>query len=108
MNVQSRLSFLDMILRVLRLEVPYTIFTLQTSFKPLLLGGGGGSKIRCRDEVESKEENFLKTYVLITSKNSPSGYFLGKAGGFSCSFEVLHGSRDKICCNFLYKKTGVF
>ncbi len=42
--------FLCIILRVLRLEVPYPVFTLQTSFKPLLLGGGGGggvgSKIR--------------------------------------------------------------
>jgi hypothetical protein len=36
-------------LRVFRLEVfPYTMFTLQTSFSPLLLGWGegGGSKIR--------------------------------------------------------------
>jgi hypothetical protein len=29
-------------LKVLRLEVPYTMFTLQTSFKQLLLKGGGG------------------------------------------------------------------
>jgi hypothetical protein len=40
------LRFLGIILRVLRLEIPYTMFTLQTSFQPLLLKGGGGSKIR--------------------------------------------------------------
>ncbi len=34
------LRFLGIILRVLRLEVSYTMF--QTSFKPLLLMGGGG------------------------------------------------------------------
>jgi hypothetical protein len=28
------------------LRFPYTMFTLQTSFKPPLLNGGGGSKIR--------------------------------------------------------------
>ena len=36
------LTFLGIILRVLRLEVSYTMFTLQTSFKPLLLKGWGG------------------------------------------------------------------
>ncbi len=42
------LRFLGIILRVLRLEVSYTMFTFQTIFKPLLLMGGGvggGSKI---------------------------------------------------------------
>jgi hypothetical protein len=34
------LSFLGIILRVLRLDVSYTIFTLQASFKPLLLKVG--------------------------------------------------------------------
>ncbi len=36
------LRFLGIILRVLRLMFPYTMFTLQTSFKLLLLKGGGG------------------------------------------------------------------
>jgi hypothetical protein len=42
------LRFLSIILRVLRLRFPYTMFTLQTSLKPLLLktGGGGGVKIQ--------------------------------------------------------------
>ncbi len=35
------LRILDIILIVLRLEVSYTMFTLQSSFKSLLLGGGG-------------------------------------------------------------------
>ncbi len=37
----------DLILRALKLEVSvYTIFTLQTNFKPLLLGGGGGGVVK--------------------------------------------------------------
>jgi hypothetical protein len=54
------LSFLGIILRVLRLEVLYTMFTLKTSFKALLLGGGGegeGVKFVSRVTVNSKEEN---------------------------------------------------
>jgi hypothetical protein len=43
------LRFLGIILRALRLEVPYTMFTITTQFfNPLLLkgwGGGGVSKI---------------------------------------------------------------
>jgi hypothetical protein len=33
-------------LRVLNLRFPYTMFTLQTSFKPLLLTGGGGGGVQ--------------------------------------------------------------
>ncbi len=47
MNVRRTilLRFLGIILRVLRLEVSVYMFTLQTSFKALLLkGGGGGGK----------------------------------------------------------------
>ncbi len=40
MNVDFRLGFWGIILRVLRLEFTYTMFTLQTSFKPLLLKRG--------------------------------------------------------------------
>jgi hypothetical protein len=50
MNVQFSLRFLGIILRVLRLEVFYTMFTLQTSFKLLFLGGwgvgGGGGGVK--------------------------------------------------------------
>ncbi len=54
------------------------MFTLQTSFKPLLPKGerGGGSKIQnllLEVIVNGKEEN-SKTSVPITSKNSASGY----------------------------------
>ncbi len=45
MNVKffSPWRFLGIILRVLRLlRFPYTMFTVQTSFSPLLLKGGGG------------------------------------------------------------------
>jgi hypothetical protein len=59
-----------MILRVLRLEVFIysTMFTLQTSFKPLLLWDGGGGEYNPLVEVtvNSKEENsedFCHDYV---------------------------------------------
>jgi hypothetical protein len=41
------------------LRLPYTMFTLQTSFKTLLLkGGGGGVKsVSIEVTVNSKEEN---------------------------------------------------
>jgi hypothetical protein len=49
------------------------MFTLQTSFKPLLLEGGGGRRVKFVVEVtvNSKEET-LKTFVPITYKNSAS------------------------------------
>jgi hypothetical protein len=49
------------------------MFTLHTSFKPLLLGGGGGRvKSVVEVTVNSKEEN-CKIFVPVTSKNSASG-----------------------------------
>ncbi len=51
------------------------MFTFQTSFKPLLFGGGegGGEKNPLVEvTVNSKEDNSLKTFVPITSKNSAS------------------------------------
>ncbi len=47
------------ILRVSDLRFPYTIFTLQTSFKPLLLKEGGRVEINSEVEVtvNSREEN---------------------------------------------------
>jgi hypothetical protein len=54
------LRFLCIILRILRLDALTTIFTLQTSFKPFLLGEGGegeGVKFVSRVTVNSKEEN---------------------------------------------------
>jgi hypothetical protein len=56
------------------LRIPDTMFTLQTSFKPLLLGGGegGGNLLVEVVTVNSKEET-LKTFVPITSENSASG-----------------------------------
>jgi hypothetical protein len=52
------LRFLGIIWRFLRLEVSIYNVSLQTSFKPLLLKGGGGGKIRYIVEVtmKSKEE----------------------------------------------------
>ncbi len=54
MNVQFYGDFWDNLLRVLRLEVSVYNFPLQTSFKPLLLtgGGGGGVKSICRGDCE--------------------------------------------------------
>jgi hypothetical protein len=54
------------------------MFTLQTSFKSLLLKCGGGGVeynplVHVEVTVNSKEEN-SKTSVPITSENSASGY----------------------------------
>ncbi len=46
------------------------MFTLQTSLKPLLLGGGGESV--SRGDSEKQGGKFL-TFVQSTSKNSASG-----------------------------------
>jgi hypothetical protein len=51
-----RVQFLDIILRVLRLWFPYTVFALQTSFKSLFLKGGGRVKL-VTVTVNSKEGN---------------------------------------------------
>jgi hypothetical protein len=53
------MRFLGIILEVLRLEFSYKLFSLQTSFKPLLLKGGGGVGVKFVIEVivNSKEEN---------------------------------------------------
>jgi hypothetical protein len=49
------------------------MFTLQTSFKPLLLKGGRGvNSISMEVTVNSKEKT-LKTFVPVTLKNSASG-----------------------------------
>ncbi len=53
------------------------MFTLKTSFKPLLLGeGGGGVKSLVEGTVNSKEETLMTvvTVVSITSQNSVSEY----------------------------------
>jgi hypothetical protein len=47
--------FVDIILRVLRLEVPYTIFALQTSVQPLF--GGGEKNPLVEVTVNCKVEN---------------------------------------------------
>jgi hypothetical protein len=46
--------------------------TLQTGFKPLLLGGGGGIKSVIRGDCEKQGGKFFKTFVPMTSKNSAS------------------------------------
>jgi hypothetical protein len=46
------LRFLSIILKVLRLVVSVSMFTLQTSFKSLLLKGGGGVKSGSRGDCE--------------------------------------------------------
>ncbi len=49
---QILLRFLGIILRVLKLRFLYTMFTLHTSFKPLLLKEGGGVKSVNRGDCE--------------------------------------------------------
>ncbi len=61
------MRFLGIILRVFRLEISYTMFTLYASFKPFLLKGGrGGVQSVVIVTVNSKEENsydFCPNYV---------------------------------------------
>jgi hypothetical protein len=68
------LRFRDIILRVFRLEVPYTMFTLQTSFKPLLLKGEGVGKIHLVEAAVNSRRKTLKSFVLIKSKNSATAH----------------------------------
>jgi hypothetical protein len=64
MNTNISLSFLSIILRVLRqMRFPYTVFTLQTNFKPLLLKGGGRVNPSVDVAVNSTEEDFFTNYV---------------------------------------------
>jgi hypothetical protein len=53
------LRYMRKILSVLRVEF-YTIFTLQTSFKPILLEGGGGGLV---DSKEENSQDFCPNYV---------------------------------------------
>ncbi len=55
------MGLLDIILRVLRLDV--TMFTLQASFKPLLLKRGGGSKNPLVEVTVNSKEDFCPNYV---------------------------------------------
>ncbi len=50
------------------------MLTLQTRFKPLLLKGGGGGYNPLTEVTVNSNEETLKTFVLITSKNSASVY----------------------------------
>ncbi len=52
------LRFLGTILRVLRLEVPYTLLTIQPVSNHFAWGKGGGVKSVVEVTVNSKEENF--------------------------------------------------
>jgi hypothetical protein len=76
--------FLDLILRVLRLEVSvynaYITNQLQTTFAQR---GGGGVKSVSRGDCESKRKT-LKTFVTITSMNAPSALYLQY--GMNCIF----------------------
>ena len=54
------------------------MFTIQTSFKPLLLKGMGGVKSVSRGDYERIARG--KTFVPITSKNSASAGKPGKVG----------------------------
>ncbi len=66
------LRFLGIILRVVRLEVPYTMFTLHASFSPLLLKGWGEKKPFSRGDCEQQEEDSV---FPITSKIRPHSYY---------------------------------
>jgi hypothetical protein len=55
------------------MRFPYTMFTVQTNFKPLLLGGGGIKSVS-KGELRIARRKTVKIFVPITSKNSASGY----------------------------------
>jgi hypothetical protein len=70
------------------LRFSYTMFTLKTSFKPLLLGGwGGGVNPLVGVTVNSKRKT-LKNFVPITFKNSASD-LVGPCNGQDQKFRVL-------------------
>jgi hypothetical protein len=57
---------------------PYTMFTLQTILKSLLLGGGGGGGVKsvktgCWGDCEKKGGKHFLTFVSATFTNSASG-----------------------------------
>jgi hypothetical protein len=73
MNLQFRRGFWAKSWVFSDLRFPYKMFTLQTSFKPLLLGGGGGDKIHWYRWLWIAKRKTLKTFVPITSQNLASG-----------------------------------
>ncbi len=67
----TSVRFLGIIWRVLRLRFLCTMFTLQTSFKPLLLKGAGIKSVS-RGDCEWQGGKLLKLLSPPTSKNSTS------------------------------------
>ena len=55
------------------MRFPYTMFALQTSFKPLLFGGVGGGGGPSAEMTVNGNGEHSKTLVPITSKNPASG-----------------------------------
>ncbi len=108
MNIQSRCVFWAWSWEFSDLRFCTQFLHYLTVSNHFSWGGGGGVNPFVEVNVNSKEENSSDFFVPLTSKNSASGYFLGKAGCFFCSFEVLHRSQRINTLQFLITKNWCF
>jgi hypothetical protein len=88
MNIHFRWGFWPSSCEFWDLRIPNAMFTLQTSFNPLLLKGGGGSKTRQLRWLWIARRKTLETFVPITSKNSVSLPYSVILAFFSRNFQA--------------------
>ncbi len=90
------------------MRFPNTMFTLQTSFNPLLLGGGGNPLVEATLNARRKALKTFETFVPVTSKNSASVSVKGKMGGLRLTRRISHKyGRQWTKRNFLDVKKGL-
>ncbi len=107
---------LGIVLRFSDLRFPYTIFTLQTSFKSFLLTGGGGGGIGGYRWLWIARRKILKTFDPITSKSSaseqdgcvfPFGESHSREIIFLCSTKYIYFSGKRTTLPSLYPSKKV-